>query len=123
VGLALAGIELEGVVMPGWVIPALKVILPHVGTIVQAAKPAFTRRSSGERGAPDEEIGELQAAVTQNADHIKALAEQLQKTVAVLEEEAERTRAKLRRAYVACGASVATAGVALVTAVVALLSR
>lgn len=105
--------------MAGWVLPALKAILPHVGTIVEAAKPVFRRASAGGDAKPpvDEQIAELQAAITQNADHIKALAEQLQKTVAVLEEEAEITRRKLARAYLLCGVAVvmslAAAGVAL----------
>ena len=30
--------------MPSWLIPALKAVLPHVGTIVDAARPVFTRK-------------------------------------------------------------------------------
>ena len=30
--------------MAGWFIPALKAVLPHVGDIVAAAKPVFTRK-------------------------------------------------------------------------------
>lgn len=96
--------------MAGWILPALKAILPHVGTIVEAAKPVFRRAPAGGEGKlqqpVEEQIAELQAAITQNADHIKALAEQLQKTVTVLEEEAEMTRQKLARAYLLCGVAI-----------------
>ena len=105
--------------MAGWVLPALKAILPHVGTIVEAAKPVFRRTIAGEDRQPTEaQIAELQAAITQNADHIKALAEQLQKTVAVLEEEAEATRSKLARAY---GIALAAAAIAVAALAVALM--
>ena len=51
-----------------WVLPALKAILPHVGTIIEAAKPVFHRRSVGEgRPTVEEQIAELQAATTDRA--------------------------------------------------------
>ena len=109
--------------MAGWVLPALKAILPHVGTIVEAAKPVFRRSSAPGEGkqAVEEQIAELQLAVTQNADHIKALAEQLQKTVTVLEEEAETARAQLKRAYALGGFAVALSVIASAVAVIALI--
>jgi hypothetical protein len=107
--------------MPGWVFPALKAILPHVGTIVEAARPVFARRSAGDKPPVEEQIAELQGAITQNADHIKALAEQLQKTVAVLEEEAEATRDKLKRAYALGVFAAALSVIATAVAVIALI--
>lgn len=108
--------------MAGWVLPALKAILPHVGTIVEAAKPVFRRSGSGSGAGGDakppaeEQIAELQQAITQNSDYIKALAEQLQKTVTVLEQEAEATRSKLARAYGLALAAMAIAVAALAVA-------
>lgn len=100
----------------GWVIPALKAILPHVGTIIAEAKPAFSRAAAGS-APPEEQMAELQKAIMQNAEHIQALAEQLRKTVTALEEEAERLERRLERAYWACGAatlvSLAAVGLAL----------
>jgi hypothetical protein len=109
--------------MAGWVLPALKAILPHVGTIVEAAKPVF-RRASGAGEAKqtvEEQIAEVQLAITQNADHIKALAEQLRKTVTVLEQEAETTRAKLKRAYALGWLALACSVVSTAMAAVALM--
>jgi hypothetical protein len=31
--------------MAGWLVPALKAVLPHVGTIIAAAGPVFTKRA------------------------------------------------------------------------------
>lgn len=109
--------------MAGWVLPALKAILPHVGTIVEAAKPVFRRPNVGgeTKQTVEMQIAELQEAITQNADHITALAQQLQKTVTVLEQEAETTRAKLKRAYAMAGLSMALSLVATVAAVVAMM--
>jgi hypothetical protein len=89
--------------MPSWLLPAVKLILPHVTDIVAAAKPAFTRL----RGKPAEEqgtviekqIAELQAAASQNATHIKELAEQLRLTVAALEQGAADAEKRLKRVY------------------------
>jgi hypothetical protein len=106
-----------------WILPALKAILPHVGTIIETAKPVLTRKSGGAKPATEEQIAELQAAVTQNADHIQALAEQLRRTVTVLEEEAEATRGKLRRAYLWCGVSMALSLAAAVIALAAWFTR
>jgi hypothetical protein len=105
--------------MAGWVLPALKAILPHVGTIVEAAKPVFRRSTaSGEtRQTVEEQIAELQLAITQNADHITALAEQLHKTVAVLEEGVKTSRQKLMRLYVLSGTAIAISVISLGIAV------
>ena len=88
--------------MPSWLIPALKAVLPHVGMIVDAAKPVFTRKKPAEAAAanPDvvqQQIAELQAAAAQNADNIKELAEQLQSTVTALQTSAALAESRLRR--------------------------
>ena len=89
--------------MPSWLWPAVKLILPHVGNIVAAAKPAFTKLKSGDpaeaRGLAEQQIAELQQAVSENATHIKELAEQLRLTVAAVEQAAVETEKRVRRAY------------------------
>ena len=107
--------------MAGWLIPALKAVLPHVGDILAAAKPVFTRKrpETGEQAV--QQISELQAAVTQNAEHIRELAAQLQSTVAALEKAAEIAEARLRRAIMFCAIAVALSLFSLGVAVVALV--
>jgi hypothetical protein len=101
--------------MAAWLIPALKAVLPHVGTIVSAAAPVFTKKGADVQ----QQIAELQAAASQNATNIKELAEQLRTTVAALEQAASVAEANLRRALLLCRVALATSIVAL-TAVIAL---
>ncbi|MGE0558991.1 MAG: hypothetical protein AB7O69_12085 [Burkholderiales bacterium] len=87
--------------MPAWLIPALKAVLPHVGTIVSVAVPAFTKKRAEAAENPSalqqEQIAELQAAASQNAKHIRELAEQLQVTVTALEQAAAMAESRHRR--------------------------
>jgi hypothetical protein len=112
--------------MASWLLPALKAILPHVGTIVDAAKPVFTRKKP-EAAAPvspdlvQQQIAELQAAASQNAEYVKELAEQLQSTVAALQASAALAESRLRRATLAASISVAVSVAALLVALVAYL--
>lgn len=95
--------------MPSWLLPAVKLILPHVGDIVAAARPAFTKLkgdSADSASVVERQIAELQAAVSDNATHIKDLAQQLHATVSVLESGAALAERRMKRAYaLACGAS------------------
>jgi hypothetical protein len=104
--------------MPAWLLPALKAVLPHIGTIISAAAPVFTRKN-----ADAVAITELQSAASQNAAHIKELAEQLQSTVAALEQAASIAEAKLRRALFVCVAATALSTISLVIALVLVFGR
>ena len=111
--------------MPSWLLPAVKLILPHVTDIVKAAKPAFTRLTGKavEEQPGDvvqRQIAELQSAASQNATHVKELAEQLRLTVTALEQAAATAEKRLKRVYaLAFGAILVSIG-ALVTALYAL---
>jgi hypothetical protein len=110
--------------MANWLIPTLKAILPHVSDVVSAVKPAFTRKKSTEAASPagdlaQQQIAELQAASSQNADHIKELAAQLQSTVSALEQGAAVAEARLRRAVVMCAVAMAISVVSLFVALAA----
>ena len=83
-----------------WFIPALKAVLPHVGSILSAAMPVFTKKDVDaitDRVLLQQQIADLQAAAAQNSAHIKELAVQLQSTVAALEKAALITEDKARR--------------------------
>src|SRR5262245_33449878 len=96
-----------------WLIPALKAVLPHVGTIVSAAAPVFTKKGADVQ----QQITELQAAASQNAANIKDLAEQLRTTVAALEQAALTAEANLRRALLLSRIATGIAVVALAAAI------
>jgi hypothetical protein len=104
-----------------WLIPALKAVLPHVGDIVAAAKPVFTKKTPAAPVSENQQIAELQAAASQNAEHIRELAAQLQSTVSALEKAAEVAESRLRRAVLACAVAVALSAIALIVAVFAVL--
>ncbi|HYD56576.1 MAG TPA: hypothetical protein VEB41_06690 [Burkholderiales bacterium] len=112
-----------------WWLPALKAVLPHVGTIIDAAKPVFTRKSVATAANPSEllqqQISELQAAAAQNATNIRELASQLQSTVAAIEQAAAATEANLRRslAFSIAALVVATLSLCVAAVLVVLLLR
>lgn len=89
--------------MPSWLLPAVKLILPHVGTIVAAAKPHFTKRKEVEpadaTSVMQQQIAELQSAASQNAALVQELASQLQLTVKALEEGAAAAQQRMKRLY------------------------
>lgn len=110
--------------MAPWIIPVLKAVLPHVRTIYDTAVPVFTKKRL--EGAPDptvlqQQIAELQAAVSQNAEHIKELAEQLQSTVAALQTSAALAESRLRRATLSSAIAVAISIAALLVGAFTLL--
>ena len=94
-------------------IPVLRAVLPHIGTILSAASPAFSSRTA------DPQIAELRAAASANAAHTKELAEQLERTVTALDQTARVAEARLRLALWMAGGALALAAVALVMAIVA----
>jgi len=89
--------------MAMWLIPALKAVLPHIGTIISATAPAFTKKGAApttdQTQLLQQQISELQTAASQNATHVKELAEQLQRTVAAIEEAATEAKATHQKAW------------------------
>lgn len=87
--------------MATWLVPALKAVLPHIGSIISAAAPVFTRRTdaAGDSTALlQRQVAELQAAAAQNVTHVKELAAQLKAALAALEDAAAKAEAQLRSA-------------------------
>jgi len=114
--------------MAAWFGPAVKAILPYVSTIVAAAMPAFTTRKSDDAAAAQaqllqQQIAELQSAASQNAAHIKALAEQLQKTVAALAQGASAAELRYRRIAALCIGAIILSCIALCASFIALSGR
>ena len=92
--------------MVPWIVTALKAVLPHIGTIIQAAAPVFTKKdanaSADQALLLKQQITELQLASSQNSTHIKELAAQLRNTVTTLEKAASIAETKLQRALLFC---------------------
>ncbi|AEK62260.1 hypothetical protein [Collimonas fungivorans] len=108
-----------------------KAVLPYISDIISVAAPVFTRRKGNTEESQlqilQQQVSELQAASLQNLGDIKALAEQLQTALPLLEQEmrqaAQQADARLRRASLLCGLALGLSALALVVAVVALSSR
>lgn len=107
--------------MAAWM-PALKAVLPYVSNILTTAIPAFTARKGQERAAEltAQQIAELQSAATHNAESVKVLAAQLERTVAALEQGAADAERSLRRANQVAITALCAGLAALVVALLAL---
>jgi hypothetical protein len=113
--------------MAGWLQAALKAVIPHVGDILAAAKPAFTRReplpAANQADVVQQQIAELQAAVSQQAAHIKELAAQLTNTITAIEKAAQLAEERLRRVLIFTAVAAAVAVASLGVAFLAVMTR
>lgn len=112
-GLMLFPLRLE-LLMTLW-LTTIKALLPHVGSIIAAASPHFTKTKGGDP-ALQSQIDELQRAAGQNAEHIKELAEQLRNAAAAVEQAGRASEAKLRAALLVAALAMLVAVIALALA-------
>jgi len=111
-----------------WFMPAVKAILPYLSPIIAATVPVFSFRKGDEAAATQarlvqQQITELQSAATQNATHVKELAEQLRNTVAALEQGASIAESRFRRTSALCVAAIAVSVIAICVSYIALFGR
>ncbi|MCA9420580.1 MAG: hypothetical protein KC592_06170 [Nitrospira sp.] len=103
--------------MATWLIPALKAVLPHIGTIISATAPAFTKKGAvpptDQTHLLQQQISELQAAASQNATHVRELAEQLQRTVAAIEQAASLATSNQQRSLQLSLAAIALSAISI----------
>jgi len=104
-----------------------KLVLANLDTIVGVAKPLFTRKKPDAQPVPadlvSQQIAELQAASSGNAERIQALAAQLKQFVTALDEAAlaaAREREKGRRLAIA---AIAISVLSLVAVIVLVVAR
>jgi hypothetical protein len=98
-----------------------KLVLGNLDTIIGVVKPAFTRKKvealPSQTDLLNQQIAELQAAASNNAEQIKQLAAQLKEVVAALAQaamDASAQRAILRRwAHAATAMSLVAMAVAV----------
>ena len=111
--------------MAGWIQAALRAVLPHVGDIIAAGKPMFTKRElpAANQDLVQQQIAELQGVVSQQAAHIKELAAQLENTVNALEKAAQAADERLRRVLIFTAVAAAVAVASLGIAFIAVMTR
>ena len=110
--------------MPAWLFPALKAVLPHVGTILSAAAPVFTKKSAdasaNQNSMLQQQVTELQAAAARNDTHIKDLAMQMRTTLEALEQGAALAERRYQRLLTICLATTVVAVVSMGLALIML---
>jgi hypothetical protein len=113
--------------MPAWLIPVLKAVLPHLGTIISATAPVFTKKSvdavANQTKLLQQQITELQGAAFENDRHIKELAAQIKNTVTALEEGASIAERRHQRILFLCIAATILSVTSLCTAWLILVAR
>jgi hypothetical protein len=103
-----------------------KLVIDNLDSIVKVVKPAFTRKKAD---SPDQtellnqQIAELQAASSGNAQQIQELAAQLKQVVTAWEQAALDAAAERRRTRNLCLVAIAIAVVSLVVAAASILAR
>jgi len=82
----------------------ITIVAPYLPEIIRLARPMFTRTPVRDVNTEklrldvlNEQIAELQNAATQNADSIKLLATDMQKTIEILQLGAERLERQSKR--------------------------
>ncbi len=98
-------------------LPVLNTVLPYLTTIVTAAVPHFSGRKDSER------ITELQEAVKQNAESVKILAEQMQRTIQAIETGAVSAERAISQSRTISIVAVIVAVISLCTTLVAVWMR
>lgn len=102
-----------------------QLVLTNLDTIIGVVKPAFTRNKvealPSQKDLLNQQISELQAAASSNADQIGRLAAQLKEVVAALEQAAMSAQSERQRLGRLCLVAVAMSLMSAV-AVVALIS-
>lgn len=109
--------------MPATWMTAIGAALPYIESVAKLALPVFKQRKSDKEAAESQQrqIEELQTAVTHNAEHVRALAQQLQTTMTALEQAGIQLAQAQRRVQRWALLALALGAGALVLAVVALL--
>lgn len=106
--------------MPGW----FSIAAPYLADIITLARPLFTRGKEKDADKTADlvaqQIAELQNAATQNAESVKLLATEMQKTLDVLQQGATILETRLRWAQTLAIVSTTLAAVAFLIAVYAL---
>jgi cytochrome c-type biogenesis protein CcmH/NrfG len=99
--------------MAAW-LPVIKVVLPYLAPVFQAAIPALTKKSS-DKADPlvSQQISELQEAVKTNSESTKTLAK-------AIEEAAEANDRTIKRLRIITGVALLVAVLALGLAMAAL---
>ena len=104
-----------------------QLVLTNLDTIIGVVKPAFTRKKveglPSQAGLLNQQILELQAAASSNADQIRQLAAQLKEVVAALEQAARSAQSERRKLGWLCLVAMAISLVSIVAVIALIIVR
>jgi uncharacterized protein YukE len=104
-----------------------KLVLGNLDTIIGVVKPAFTRKKvealPSQTNLLNQQISELQAAASSNADQIGKLAAQFKDVVAALEQAAMNAQSEREKVRRLCLVAMAISLVSIVGVVALFLMR
>ncbi len=99
-----------------------KLVLANLDTIIDVVKPAFTRKKvdaiPNQSDLLNQQIAELQAASSSNAEQIRDLAAQLKQVVTALDQAAVNAAAERERTRKLCLAAITVSVIAIIAAIV-----
>lgn len=104
-------------------LPIVKAVAPYLAQIATAAIPVFTSKSDTATKSDTvvaEQIKELQAAATQNAESLHVLAEKLQQTVQGIENAAEEAKKQVATYKTLLFVALGLSGISVLLSVVLL---
>ena len=103
-----------------------QLVLANLDAIIGVVKPAFTRKKvdalPSQADLLNQQILELQAAASGNAEQIKQLAAQLKEVITALEQAARRAASERERLGRLCLVAVAISVVSIIAAMALILA-
>ena len=104
-----------------------KLVLGNLDTIIDVVKPAFTRKKieavPNQTELLNQQIFELQAASSNNAEQIKELAAQLKQLVTALDQAALNVAAERKKNRTLSVIAITVSVIAIITATVSIVAR
>ena len=103
-----------------------KLVLANLDTIIGVVKPAFTRKKIETPSQTDllnQQIAELQAAASGNAEQIKQLAAQMKEVVTAVEQAAASAASERQILRRLCVAAMAISVVSIAAVIASIIGR
>ena len=103
-----------------------KLVLANLDTIIGVVKPAFTRKKIETPTQTDllnQQIAELQAAASGNAEQIKQLAAQMKEVVTAVEQAAATAASERKMLRKLCVAAMSISVVSIVAVLATIIGR
>ena len=104
-----------------------KLVLDNLDTIMGVVKPAFTRKKvealPSQTDLLNQQISELQAAASGNAEQIRQLAAQLKEVVAALEQAAKSAESEREKLRSLCVTALAISIISIIAVAAFIIAR